>query len=155
MEESFDQAYAACAHSLYRIAMVYLGSPAEAEDVLQDTFVKLLGRGKPFADEEHRKRWLIRVTVNLCKDRLRSAWYRQNVPLEQAALTAAAAEENREILELVLRLPAAYKAVVHLHYYEGYTVAEIAKILGLTQGAVKMRLQRGRAYLRMEMEEEP
>ena len=153
MEESFDQAYRTYGDRLYRIAMVYLGSPAEAEDVLQDVFVKLLGRGRPFADEEHRRRWLIRVTVNLCKDRLRNARYRQYVPIEQAALTAAA-ETDREVLELVLRLPAAYKAVVHLYYYEGYTVAEIAKILGLTQGAVKMRLQRGRAYLRMEMEEE-
>ena len=154
MEETFDQAYAACSGSLYRIAMVYLGSPAEAEDVLQDAFVKLLRRGKPFADGEHQKRWLIRVTVNLCKDRLRSARHRLNVPMEHAAL-AVSAEENREILDLVLHLPPAYKAAVHLYYYEGYTVAEIAKILGLTQGAVKMRLQRGREYLRMEMEEEP
>ena len=154
MEETFNQAYTACTDSLYRIAMVYLGSPAEAEDVLQDVFVKLLGRGKPFVDETHQKRWLIRVTINLCKDRLRSAWHRKTVPIEQAAV-AAAATENREILELVLSLPPAYKAAVHLHYYEGYTVAEIARILGLTQGAVKMRLQRGRDYLRMEMEEKP
>lgn len=154
MEETFDQVYAACADSLYRIAVVHLGSPAEAEDVLQEAFVKLLGRGKPFNDGEHQKRWLIRVTINLCKDRLRSAWHRQTVSLEDAALSAAA-EEDREILELVLSLPPAYKAAVHLHYYEGYTVAEIARILGLTQGAVKMRLQRGRDYLRMEMEEEP
>lgn len=82
MEETFAQAYAAWGATLYRLAAMYVGSAAEAEDVLQDVFVKLLSQKRTFQDQEHQKRWLIRVTVNLCKDRLRSARRRETVPLE-------------------------------------------------------------------------
>ena len=149
MRESFDEAYAQCAACLYRIAVVHLGSPADAEDVLQDAFLRLLSRREPFQDPEHRKRWLIRVTVNLCRDRLRSPW-RQTVPYEgQTPLREA---EHRAVWEQVLALPEPYRAAIHLHYYEGYSVREIAEILKLSQSAVKMRLSRGRQALRLEME---
>lgn len=151
MEETFEQVYAAYGEMLYRLAALYLGSAGEAEDVLQDVFVKLLSQRRPFHDEEHRKRWLIRVTVNLCKDRLRSARRRETVPLEEWDLMGR--EEDREILSLVLGMPEIYRAAVHLHYYEGYTVEEIGRILGLSASAVKMRLKRGREYLRLEMED--
>ncbi len=153
MQESLEAAYAACADTLYKIAMVYLGSPADAEDVLQDAFLKLLCRREAFQDPEHRKRWLIRVTVNLCKDRLRGFWRRRVVPFEGQIIVQD--EEKQEIWEQVLAMPETYKAVMHLYYYEGYAVQEIAKILGLSTGAVKTRLHRGRKALRMEMEEEP
>ena len=152
MEETFAQAYAAWGATLYRLAAMYVGSAAEAEDVLQDVFVKLLSQKRTFQDQEHQKRWLIRVTVNLCKDRLRSARRRETVPLEDRDMPGR--EEDRELLALVLSLPEAYRAVVHLHYYEGYSVSEIGRILGLGESAVKMRLKRGREYLRLEMEDE-
>ena len=151
MEETFEQVYAACGEMLYRLAVLYLGSAGEAEDVLQDVFVKLLSRRRTFQNEEHRKRWLIRVTVNLCKDHLRSVRRQKTVPLEERDLVGR--EEDREILSLVLGMPEIYRAAVHLHYYEGYTVGEIGKILGLSVSAVKMRLKRGREYLRLEMED--
>ena len=151
MEESFAQVYAACGEMLYRLAVMYLGSPAEAEDVLQDAFVKLLSRRRPFQDGEHRRRWLIRVTVNLCRDRLRSARRRDTVPLEDRDIPGR--EEDRELLALVLNMPEIYRAAVHLHYFEGYSVAEIGGILGLSESGVKMRLKRGREYLRLEMED--
>ena len=151
MEETFEQVYAACGEMLYRLAALYLGSAGEAEDVLQDVFVKFLSRRRTFQDEEHRKRWLIRVTVNLCKDHLRSARRQKTVPLEERDLVGR--EEDREILSLVLGMPEIYRAAVHLHYYEGYSVEEIGKILGLSVSAVKMRLKRGREYLRLEMED--
>lgn len=152
MEETFEQAYAAWGEMLYRLAALYLGSAGEAEDVLQDVFVKLLSQKRHFQDEAHQKRWLIRVTVNLCKDRLRSARRRATVPLEDRDLVGR--EEDREILSLVLSMPEVYRSAVHLHYYEGYSVEEIGKILGLSVSAVKMRLKRGREYLRLEMEDE-
>ena len=152
MEETFAQAYAAWGATLYRLAAMYVGSAAEAEDVLQDVFVKLLSQKRTFQDQEHQKRWLIRVTVNLCKDHLRSARRRETVPLEDRDMPGR--EEDRELLALVLSLPEAYRAAVHLHYYEGYSVAEIGRILGLGESAVKMRLKRGREYLRLEMEDE-
>ena len=152
MRESFEAAYAACAETLYKIAVVYLGSPADAEDVLQEAFLRLLCRREAFQDPEHRKRWLIRVTVNLCKDHLRSAWRRRTVPLEEGL--AAAQGQEKAVWEQILALPERYKAVMHLYYYEGYTVGEIGEILGLSAGAVKTRLYRGRQALRMEMEEE-
>ena len=96
MEETFEQVYAACGEMLYRLAALYLGSAGEAEDVLQDVFVKLLSRRRTFQNEEHRKRWLIRVTVNLCKDHLRSARRQKTVPLEERDLVGR--EEDREIL---------------------------------------------------------
>ena len=152
MEETFAQAYAAWGATLYRLAAMYVGSAAEAEDVLQDVFVKLLSQKRTFQDQEHQKRWLIRVTVNLCKDHLRSARRRETVPLEDRDMPGR--EEDRELLALVLSLPEAYRAAVHLHYYEGYSVSEIGRILGLGESAVKMRLKRGREYLRLEMEDE-
>ena len=151
MEATFEQAYAAWGEKLYRLAAAYLGSAEEAEDVLQDVFVKLLSQKRPFRDGEHQKRWLIRVTVNLCRDRLRSARRHAAVPLEGRAL--AGREEDREILALVLSMPEIYRAAVHLHYYEGYAVEEIGGILGLSKSAVKMRLKRGKEYLRLEMED--
>lgn len=152
MEETFEQVYAAWGEMLYRLAALYLGSASEAEDVLQDVFVKLLSQKGTFRDQEHQKRWLIRVTVNLCKDHLRNARRRATVPLEDRDLVGK--EEDREILSLVLSMPEIYRAAVHLHYYEGYSVSEIGKILGLSESAVKMRLKRGREYLRLEMEDE-
>lgn len=151
MEETFEQVYAAWGEMLYRLAALYLGSASEAEDVLQDVFVKLLSQKRTFRDQEHQKRWLIRVTVNLCKDHLRSTRRRATVSLEDRDLVGR--EENREILSLVLSMPEIYRAAVHLHYYEGYSVSEIGKILGLSESAVKMRLKRGREYLRLEMED--
>ena len=152
MEETFAQVYAAWGATLYRLAAMYVGSAAEAEDVLQDVFVKLLSQKRTFRDEEHQKRWLIRVTVNLCKDRLRRARRRETVPLEDWDMPGR--EEDRELLALVLSLPEAYRAAVHLHYYEGYSVSEISRILGVSESAVKMRLKRGREHLRLEMEDE-
>lgn len=146
----FEAAYDTYGSAVYRLAMVYLGRYADAEDVTQEVFVRLLYRAPAFADEAHQKRWLLQVTANLCRDQLRGFWRRRVTGLEDTI--PAAAPEELEALSTVMSLPEKYKLPIHLHYYEGYSVAEIAEILKLSQSAVKMRLKRGRELLKIELE---
>ena len=148
--DKFETAYDLYGKAVYRLAMVYLGRHADAEDVTQEVFVRLLYRAPGFADGDHEKRWLLRVTANLCKDQLKGFWRRQVTELEDTL--PAAPPEEQEALAAVMALPERYKLPIHLHYYEGYSVAEIAEILKLSQSAVKMRLKRGREFLKIELE---
>ena len=148
--DKFETAYDTYSAAVYRLALVYLGQRADAEDVTQEVFVRLLCRAPAFTGEEHKKRWLLRVAANLCRDQLRGLWRKQVSVLEDT-LPAAPAEE-REALDAVMALPEQYKLPIHLYYYEGYSVAEIAEILKLGQSAVKMRLKRGRELLKIELE---
>lgn len=146
-----EDAYDAYGAAVYRLAMSFLGRYADAEDVTQETFFRLLYRAPAFTDEEHRKRWLLQVAANLCRNQLRGFWRKQVTPLGEAV--PAIAPEELEALNAVMALPEKYKLPIHLYYYEGYSVAEIAEILKLGQSAVKMRLKRGRELLKLELEE--
>lgn len=149
--DGFDAAYDAYGIMVYRLAMVYLGRHADAEDVTQEVFFKLLYKSPAFSDQEHEKRWLLRVTANQCKDQLRGFWRKRAVALD--ADYPIGGPDAFSVADAVVRLPEKYKAAIHLHYYEGYSVAEIAGILKLSQSAVKMRLSRGREMLKLEMED--
>ncbi len=146
----FEAAYDAYGPMVYRLAMVYLGCRADAEDVTQEAFLRLLRRAPAFADGEHEKRWLLRVAVNLCRDQLRGFWRRRAVELEPGLPVRN--PESLGLAEAIVALPEQYKGPIHLHYCEGYSVAETGEILKLGQSAVKMRLKRGRELLRKEME---
>ena len=146
----FEDAYDAYGPMVYRLAMVYLGRRADAEDITQEAFLRLLYKAPVFADGEHEKRWLLRVTVNLCRDQLKGFWRKRAVELEPDLPVRDA--ESLGLAEAIVALPEKYKAVIHLHYYEGYSVAEIGEILKLGESAVKMRLKRGRELLKQEME---
>lgn len=148
--QGFETAYDAYGPMVYRLAMVYLGHRADAEDVTQEAFVRLLHKAPAFADGEHEKRWLLRVTVNLCRDQLRGFWRKRAVELEPGL--SVRDPESLGLAEAIVALPEKYKGPIHLHYCEGYSVAEIGEILNLSQSAVKMRLKRGREFLRKEME---
>ena len=148
--DEFETAYDTYSGAVYRLAMVYLGRHADAEDVTQEVFVRLLSRAPAFSDGEHEKRWLLRVTANLCRDQLRGFWRRRVTGLEDTL--PAAPPQEREALAAVMALPERYKLPIHLHYYEGYSVAEVGEILKLGQSAVKMRLKRGREMLKLELE---
>lgn len=128
---------------LYRAALAILGDPHEAEDAVQDAFLRFLERAP--GDLENPGAWLTRVLVNGCKSRLRLAWRRVG-PLPET-LPAPAPEEREEVEEL-FSLPPEDRAVIHLHYYEGYSTGEIAQILGQRPGTVRSRLSRARAKLR-------
>lgn len=145
-----EEAYDDCASAIYRLAIIYLGRPADAEDVTQEVFLRLFSRAPVFADNEHRRRWLLQVTANLCRDQLRSFWRKRVTALEDTL--PAAPPEEQEALAAVTALPEKYRLPIHLYYYEGYSTAEIAEILRLGQSAVKMRLKRGRELLKIEWE---
>ncbi len=149
-QEEFERLYDAYSGAVFRLAMVYLGRRSDAEDVTQEVFLRLLSRRPQFSGEDHKKRWLLRVSANLCRDQLRCFWRKNVTGLEEGVLAEAPAE--REALLEVFRLPEAYKVPIHLYYYEGYSVAEIGEILKLSQSAVKMRLKRGRDRLKLELE---
>lgn len=149
MREKLEEAYDAYGVAVYRLAMTYLGRHADAEDVTQEVFIRLFRKAPAFRDSEHEKRWLLRVTANLCRDLLRNPRYNtvaleDDYPMPDSELFGVA--------DAIVRLPETYKAVIHLHYYEGYSVAEVARILHLGTSAVKMRLKRGRELLKLELE---
>lgn len=152
-EQAFRQKYDQYGDMLYKLGMVYLGNPSDAEDALQEVFYKLLYRAPEFAGPEHERRWLIRVCINECKNRLAYTKRRQHQPLDES-LTEDAPEAHEDVRAAILRLSPQYKDVIHLYYYMGYDIAAIAEILQLGVSAVKMRLVRARQMLRMELEED-
>ncbi len=151
-ERSFEYKYEIYKKLLFRIAYAYMENTPDTEDILQRAFIKLLNYGKAFPSEEDEKRWLIRITINLCKDEKRSFWNRNRCYMEELEQTSYSQEE-REVLAELHALPDKYKVCIHLHYIEGYSVAEISSILKISESAVKMRLKRGREKLRLELEE--
>lgn len=151
--KEFEEKYGQYKQTVFRIAFTYLKNPQECEDVMQDVFLKFYTAAPQFESEEHEKRWLIRVTVNLCKNQLKSSWKSKRGELGD--LTQIADNSlDREVLEEILNLPEKNKIVIYLHYVEGYRVREIAEILGEKESTIKMRLKKGRELLRMEIQGE-
>ncbi|EFB77625.1 RNA polymerase sigma factor [Subdoligranulum variabile] len=150
-EQEVNRAVERYADTVRRICLVHLKNYADTEDIFQTVFVKYLLHTAPFASPEHEKAWIIRVTINACKDLLRSVFRRRTVPLDEAAELSAPPEEHRAVLQAVQGLPAAYRDVVYLHYYEGYTAPEIAQILGKNVNTVYTRLTRARGLLRQAL----
>ena len=141
-----EEAISTYENTLYRAALAILGDAHEAEDAVQDDFLRYWERAPDFPDAARERAWLLTVTVNGCRSRLRSPWRRRTAPL----LDAYPAEdpEERELLEAVQALPPRDRAVVHLYYYEGYQTAEIAAMTGQREGTVRSRLSRARSRLR-------
>ena len=145
---------------VYRLALSQTRSPHDADDVAQDVFLKLLQDTTMFQDDEHLKAWLVRVTVNRCKELHRSAWRRRvdamdSTSPELANLEAPAKElVTSEVWEAVHRLPKQARLIVHLHYFEGYSLDEIARITRCNPATVKTRLHRARKKLKLDLEQE-
>ena len=131
---------------VFRLCMVHLKNHADAEDVFQTVFLKYTFNNKPFDSPEQEKAWLIRVTLNTCKDLLKNFFRRNTVSLEEAA--SAVSPEHSAVLDAVWSLPKDYRDVVYLHYYEGYTAPEIAAILKKNPNTVYTHLTRARKMLR-------
>lgn len=134
---------------VYRLAISYTRSRADAEDVCQSVFLKLLEQKDFHPGKE--KQWLLRVTANECKNLLRSHWWKTTVSMEET-LSIDPPELN-ETLQCILSLPPNYRVVVYLHYYEGMTAQEIARLLHITPSAVTTRLSRARTMLKPKLEE--
>lgn len=132
-----------------RLCLVHLKNPADTEDIFQNVFLKYVLSPVVFESPEHEKAWLIRVTINACRDLVKSFFRSRTVPLEELLdQPAPLLEEHREVLEAVLALPRKYRDAVYLHYYEGYTAAEIGKLLGKNTNTVYTLLTRAREQLR-------
>ena len=132
-----------------RLCLVHLKNPADTEDIFQNVFLKYVLSPVVFESPEHEKAWLIRVTINACKDLVKSFFRSCTVPLEELLdQPAPLSEEHREVREAVLALPQKYRDAVYLHYYEGYTAAEIGKLLGKNTNTVYTLLTRAREQLR-------
>ena len=134
------------ADMVYRLAFARTKSRYDADDVLQEVFLRYIRSAPSFEEEEHRRAWLIRTTINCSKTLLTSAWFRKTVPLED--LPAAERTEAGEVYDAVMRLSLPYRTVIHLFYYEGYSVAEIGRLLDCREATVKTRLHRARNQLR-------
>jgi len=142
----------AYAPAIFRLAYARTGSRADAEDIMQEVFVRLLRAGPDFADRAHARAWLLRVAANCANDWFRAPWRRREGPLTDSL--PAPEHEDGGVVEAVLALPAKYRTAVHLYYYEELSVAEIAKITGKSESAVKSRLFRARAMLREALKED-
>ena len=129
-EEEFVQAVERYGDTIYRVAYSCLKNRADAEDVMQDTLLKLYRERRSFESEEHRRRWLIRVAVNQAKSLLRSSWFRRTIPLdEQLDQPVFDRPEESELFEQVMALPKNYRLALYLYYYEGYQVREVAELM--------------------------
>ncbi|MGN0163713.1 MAG: RNA polymerase sigma factor [Candidatus Ornithomonoglobus sp.] len=132
--------------TVYRLALARTKSREHAEDVTQDVFLKLMQSKKQFEREEHLKAWLLRVTINHTKDLMMSSWLRKTDALDENI--PAEDNEKSELYDAVMQLPVKYRTVIHLHYYEGYSIDEIVGIMKVKQGTVKAQLHRGREMLK-------
>ena len=141
-------------NKLYRTALVIMKNKSDAEDILQEVFIKLVEKSPQFESPEHETAWLMRVAINLCKSRLRFRLRRTTTPLLDTY--PAHDEEQQDITETVLSLPANYRIVINLFYYHGYATKEIAEIIQRKESTVRKDLTRARRLLKhfLEGEEE-
>lgn len=148
-EEEAVRAISLYADTVRRICFVHLKSYADTEDIFQEVFLKYALSSVVFDSQEHERAWIIRVTINACRDLLKSAFRRRTVPMEELAdLPDQTTREHREVLQAVLSLPKNYRDAVYLHYYEGYSAPEISQILGKKVNTVYTLLARAREQLR-------
>lgn len=160
--EQIAQLYDTYGDMLFRLAYSIMLNQADAEDAVQDIFIKIIGKIPEFANSSQEKAWITKVLANHCKDMLRKRKLRLYTPLEEVleqsghGLSVPGPEDNggTELLQMVLSLGEKYREPLILHYFEGFSIEEVSEILSIGQSAVKMRLSRGREMIRKKMEEE-
>lgn len=140
-------------NAILRCAYSYLHNMADAEEILQDTLLKLLTAAPVFESESHKKAWLLRVAANLSKNRIDYNALRASDELDET-LAAEGREDLSFVWDAVKSLPVQFREVIHLHYYEGYSTEEIAKILGRNPATVRSDLRRGREKLKLVLKED-
>ena len=147
-----DRAVEKYADTVRRVCFMHLKNHSDVEDVFQEVFLKYILYDKPFESDAHEKAWLIRVAINACKDIFKSFFRRKVCSFEDIDMEPFyIQEEDRPVLDAVLRLPDKYRNVIYLFYSEGYTAVEIARILNMRENTVYTWLSRGRAKLKEEL----
>ncbi len=160
VEAEANRLVATYADTILRVSYTYLHSTQDAEDICQDVLLKALNRAERFESAEHERAWIIRVTINAAKDLLRRQSGRTTVALDDIAEPVAPARaterelaaRSESVLERVMALPLEYREAIYLHYYEGYSIKQIAAIVHASESAVATRLSRGRSKLRPALE---
>lgn len=139
--------------TLIRLCYTYVRNIYDAEDITQDVLVSLLKRGKGFESTEHEKAWLLRTAINKSRNHLKSGWIKRTVPLNETDNSEIdeSIHEKNQVMESVLSLPEKYRTVIHLFYYNGYSIKEIAAIVGKKPATVGTLLARGRTLLKRMM----
>lgn len=151
-EQEVNKAIEQYSDMVRRLCMIQLKSYADTEDIFQTVFLKYVLSSVAFENEEHEKAWFIRVTINACKDLLKSFFHRHVTSLDEILeRPVQMREDHREVLEAVLSLPQKYREVVYLHYYEGYTAPEISQILGKKVNTIYTLLTRSKQMLREKL----
>lgn len=141
--------------NLYAAAFNVCKNVWDAEDAVQDTFIQYYSSKKEFETEQHIRAWLLRVAINKAKNTNRTFWKRNRADLSDYMETLAfETPESEELFETVMDLPAKYRIVIHLFYFEDYAIREIAEILKISESNVKVRLSRGRSLLKEKLKEE-
>lgn len=150
-QERITQVYYRHVASVYRVCYSFMKNKTEAEDMVQETFLRLLTSDQIFENNRHERAWLIVTASNLCKDTLKK-WWRKHEDLDDYANILPAADPKEDsVVEAVLNLPPKYKTVVYLYYYEGYATAEIARYLKSPEATVRSRLSRARSILKDQL----
>ena len=139
------------ADMIYRIALQNVKNPDDASDIFQEVCLSLLTKNAPLSDDVHIKNWLIRVTINKCKNFRKSLWQNKIEPIENHLELAS--HQGESVMEEIYSLPKNYRNVIYLYYYEEYTIGEIASILGKSQNTVNSQLQRARKKLKKILED--
>ncbi len=151
-EQEVNRAIEQYSDLVRRLCMIHLKNYADTEDIFQTVFLKYVLSSVPFENEEHKKAWFVRVTINACKDLLKSFFRRRTVSLDDIVeQPAEMSPDHREVLEAVLSLPAKYRDAVYLHYYEGYSAPQIGRILGKNVNTVYTLLTRSKQMLREKL----
>ena len=163
-QEEYEWCVKTYANMVLRIAVNYCKQMEDAQDLVQEVFLKLLQYKKTFEDEEHRKYWIIRVTVNLCKNYLRSGYKQKVQCMDQVSMQEllelseteqdCVSETNERVFQAVTALPEKLRIVVYLFYYEGYTSQEISKMLGINHSTVRSHLAEARKRLKLILKED-
>lgn len=152
-EERISHLFHTYGDAILRAAYAYLHNMDDAEDVLQDTFVQYLRAEPKFENNAHEKAWLLRVAINLSKNKLNSTWYKRTDALTEAYPCAELDDELACVWDAVRSLPLKYREPIHLFYHEGYSTAEIAGILEMKEATVRSLLHRGRGLLKDILQE--
>ena len=150
--DSVDEILETYGKMVNRLAYARTKNRYDADDVMQEVFLRYIRSDKEFADEEHRRAWLIRTTINCSKTLLTSSWFRRTSPLEDTLTTEL--EEKSEVYYAVMALPVKYRTVIHLYYYEDLRIDEIAKITNTNAIVTKQHLSRARKKLREILKED-
>ena len=150
MNNDFNEIVDKYATSIFRCAYAYCNSRQDAEDIMQEVFCKYLSKKPIFNDATHEKAWFLRVTINISKNYVKSFWRRKTEGLTEGIVYVD--EDSREIWDAVRKLPEKYRVVLELHYWEGYTIKEMAEILKKNPSTVGTHLERAKKMLKDSME---